>query len=103
MKSVNSYDRPLFAKASGVTIRHDTGVVEKVNCSGPPTDPWASIKLAPGDLVRVPKKAGYNLPPNKPHAANSRPGSPWRFGSLCRAAVADAGRSALMQSHERDP
>jgi hypothetical protein len=45
------------AKSATVRIRHATGVVEKVNCTGGLTNSWTSIKLAPDDRVSVPRKA----------------------------------------------
>ena len=58
-----------------------------IDHTGKVIDAWTVV---PEEGLQPPP--GGHSPPNKPHAANSRLGSPWHFGSLLGAAVADVER-----------
>jgi hypothetical protein len=82
------------AKVSSVTIRHGTGVVEKVNCSRQAPSQWGSLALAPGDVVHVPRRSGFNLPSNKSVGRVSAGRHLWLDQTIWAAAIAHFSRSA---------
>ena len=62
------------AKRSTVSVRHNNGAVDKVDCTQRHAQQWGTILLAPGDVVGVPSRAGFRIqspPPNKVTGASA--------------------------------